>query len=239
MNTTFSELKCCARRSLTGHYRVPCYTFLMAVLLTSILTLIFESVSGLGTPGYTPSVSQYILYFLSCYFISVLSTLLLFGRFKIHLDLTAGNEVSNKDLFYAFRFHSNKFILVSMQFTLILFLCSLPANCMYMFPAFRENTTYLLIYGILSIAGGILALLYFLTYVFVFFVLVDHPEFAVQEVFRESRRLMKGHKWKFFILTLSFIGWYLLGILSLCIGYIWIIPYVMQTYTEFYKECSK
>lgn len=239
MNTTFSELKRCARQSLTGHYRVPCYTFLMAILLTTILTIIFESVSGLSAPGYTPTVIQYVIYFLACFFISVLSTLLLCGRSKIHLDLTAGNDVSSGDLFYAFRFHSNKFILASMQFTLVLFLCSLPSNCMYMFPAFRENTAYLLVYCVLSAAGGIIALFYSLTYAFVFFVLIDHPEYAVQEAFRESRRIMKGHKWKFFVLTISFIGWYLLGILSLFIGYIWIIPYVMQTYTEFYKECSE
>ncbi|MCI8992764.1 MAG: DUF975 family protein [Eubacterium sp.] len=239
MNTTFSELKRCARKSLTGHYRVPCYTFLLAILFTTILTVILESVSGIGTPGYTPGLFQYIIYFLASFFISVLSTLLLCGRSRIHLELTAGNAVSNRDLFYAFRFHSNKFILASMLFSLVLFLCSLPVNCIYLFPAFRENSVYTLAWYVLALAGGIIALLFSLAYAFVFFLLIERPEITVPEAFRGSRELMKGRKWKFFVLNLSFIGWYLLGILSLCIGYVWIIPYVMQTYTEFYKNCPE
>ncbi|MFV0557372.1 MAG: DUF975 family protein [Enterococcus sp.] len=49
-----------------------------------------------------------------------------------------------------------------------------------------------------------------------------------------SRKLMKGYKWKLFWLDLSFIGWHLLGILSLGIGYLWITPYLYATKAAFY-----
>lgn len=53
---------------------------------------------------------------------------------------------------------------------------------------------------------------------------------------RESRRLMDGHKQDYFVLELSFIGWEILCILTLGIGYIWLVPYRNVTYAAFYKN---
>ena len=47
---------------------------------------------------------------------------------------------------------------------------------------------------------------------------------------------MKGHKMRCFLLSLSFIGWILLGILTLGIGYIWLIPYMYTTMAAFYQD---
>lgn len=47
---------------------------------------------------------------------------------------------------------------------------------------------------------------------------------------------MNGHKWDYFVLQISFIGWYLLGFLTLGIGLIWVIPYASATYSNFYRH---
>lgn len=49
-----------------------------------------------------------------------------------------------------------------------------------------------------------------------------------------SRRLMDGHKWEFFMLRLSFLGWDILGWLTCGIGFIWITPYKHMTYMNYY-----
>ncbi|RMC38741.1 MULTISPECIES: DUF975 family protein [unclassified Lactobacillus] len=54
----------------------------------------------------------------------------------------------------------------------------------------------------------------------------------------ESRRLMVGHKWQLFVLDLSFLGWYLIGLLTLGIGFIWIVPYVQTTKANFYRQLA-
>ena len=51
-----------------------------------------------------------------------------------------------------------------------------------------------------------------------------------------SQELMKGNKWRYFLLALSFLGWILLGILSLGIGFFWIIPYIETTTAAFYYD---
>jgi len=48
--------------------------------------------------------------------------------------------------------------------------------------------------------------------------------------------MMKGHKWELFVLELSFIGWALLCVLTLFIGYLWLVPYMQMTITKFYEK---
>lgn len=52
----------------------------------------------------------------------------------------------------------------------------------------------------------------------------------------ESKNLMKGHKWRLFVLDLSFIGWGILSILSLGIGLLWLLPYQNATKVAFYED---
>jgi uncharacterized membrane protein len=48
--------------------------------------------------------------------------------------------------------------------------------------------------------------------------------------------MMRGQKWKYFLLYLSFIGWYLLCILTLFIGLLWLMPYIYTTQASFYED---
>lgn len=52
----------------------------------------------------------------------------------------------------------------------------------------------------------------------------------------KSIEMMNGKKWKLFLLDLSFIGWYLLGILCLGVGVLFVIPYHEQARAEFYED---
>ena len=44
---------------------------------------------------------------------------------------------------------------------------------------------------------------------------------------------------RYFLLELSFIGWSLLGLLTLGIGLLWILPYITQTNTQFYLDLTQ
>jgi uncharacterized membrane protein len=68
------------------------------------------------------------------------------------------------------------------------------------------------------------------------YLLLDRPELSATEAITESRKMMNGHKMELFVLNLSFIGWILLGMLTLGILYIWLIPYMDATTTNFYNS---
>ena len=68
------------------------------------------------------------------------------------------------------------------------------------------------------------------------YILVEHPEMSANEAIEESMRLMDGHKFDLFYLQLSFIGWAILSILSLGLGFFWLIPYQMTAQAAFYRD---
>lgn len=82
------------------------------------------------------------------------------------------------------------------------------------------------------IPGVIKSFAYFLTP----YILVDNPELSANEAINLSQKMMKGHKFDLFWLELSFIGWLILGILTLGIGYIWLMPYMMTATAAFYQD---
>lgn len=72
-----------------------------------------------------------------------------------------------------------------------------------------------------------------------FYIINDHPEMTAMEALRESRRLMNGHKMQYFILSLSFIGWIIIGTILLGIGTLWATSYMSCSYAVFYEELLK
>ena len=68
------------------------------------------------------------------------------------------------------------------------------------------------------------------------YILVDDPNIEANAAITKSRKMMKGHKGKLFLLDLSFIGWYLLGLLCLGIGVFWVAPYHEVAKAHFYEE---
>lgn len=68
------------------------------------------------------------------------------------------------------------------------------------------------------------------------FILKDNPEMSIWDAITKSQKMMKGHKWEFFWLTLTFIGWILLSIITLGIGFIYLMPYMQTTIAAYYED---
>jgi uncharacterized membrane protein len=75
-----------------------------------------------------------------------------------------------------------------------------------------------------------------ISYSQMFFLLRDHLEYTVLEAISESKKRMKGLKWKYFLMNLSFIGWVILCMFTVGIGLLWLIPYIGPTAAAFNNE---
>lgn len=71
------------------------------------------------------------------------------------------------------------------------------------------------------------------------FIMSENPEISAKEAMEVSMRMMKGNKWRFFCLQLSFIGWGILCIFTVGIGYLWLNPYMNAATAAFYDEISR
>lgn len=92
-----------------------------------------------------------------------------------------------------------------------------------------------LLWSLLLVIPGIIA---YYRYSQAYYILQDNPDIGALEAIRSSKELMKGRKWKLFVLHLSFIGWALLCLLTLGIGFLWLTPYFMVTEAHFYDEIT-
>jgi len=68
------------------------------------------------------------------------------------------------------------------------------------------------------------------------YIMADDPQVGAKRALKISMQLTRGHKWRMFVLDLSFIGWYLLGLLALVVGVLFVLPYINATKAELYLE---
>ncbi len=94
---------------------------------------------------------------------------------------------------------------------------------------------FILLWTLLLIIPGIIAAL---SYSQTFFILAEDKTIGVREAVRKSKAMMNGNKKKLFFLGLRFFGWLLLCILTLGIGFLWLVPYVQTTMAKFYDDIS-
>jgi uncharacterized membrane protein len=99
--------------------------------------------------------------------------------------------------------------------------------------AYVLSTIFVFLWMLLFIVPGIVAAL---AYSMTWFILADDPKVGPLEAIRRSRDMMRGYKWKLFCLSCRFIGWWLLCILTLGIGMLWLWPYYMASLARFYDD---
>ena len=106
-------------------------------------------------------------------------------------------------------------------------------------PYWRSVWAYLFrgiliaLWSLLLVIPGIIKSL---SYAMTMYIVKDHPELTVNEAIDLSKDMMYGHKYDLFYLYISFIGWYLLSILTLGIGTFWLMPYIQTAQASFYED---
>ena len=84
------------------------------------------------------------------------------------------------------------------------------------------------------IPGIILSLAYtMVTY------LVIETDVDGNDALKESREMMKGHKFEYFIFILSFIGWMILVPFTLGLLLIWLVPYMIVAEAIYFDKLKK
>lgn len=95
------------------------------------------------------------------------------------------------------------------------------------------------LWTLLLIVPGIIKIMAYSQTYFIYKDLNDRGEadgLTLTDYITRSRRLMVGNKGRYFMLQLSFLGWWILGSITLGIGFIWIYPYYKLTMANFYQD---
>ena len=68
------------------------------------------------------------------------------------------------------------------------------------------------------------------------YIIMDEPELTARQAITRSCEIMQGRRWKLFCLSLSFIGWGILSLLTFGIGFLWLAPYMNASIAAFYED---
>ncbi len=92
---------------------------------------------------------------------------------------------------------------------------------------------FILLWSLLLIIPGIMAAY---SYAMIYFILAENDSIGPMEAIAKSKEMMQGNRWKLFCLGLRFWGWGIVCILTLGIGFLWILPYLYVAFARFYDD---
>lgn len=90
---------------------------------------------------------------------------------------------------------------------------------------------FIALWSCLCYIPGIIAAL---RYSQAFYILAENPDKSIRECVNESKELMSGRLWEYFVLQLSFILWGLLVGVTCGIASLYVQPYMSITYAGYY-----
>lgn len=138
----------------------------------------------------------------------IISGPLMLGLTYFSLSISRGQEPKLDQLFQGFNNFSN-----SMATYLLMIL-------------------FVLLWALLLIVPGIImAIAYSMT----FFILADEPNIKPMEALEKSKKMMDGYKMKMFMLYMRFLLLSLACILTLGIGFFFLLPYIQICTAKFYE----
>ena len=232
MKRSSKELKALAREALLGQYG----SLIGAMFLLGMFSVILESVPVTITRNREDTTSL-IIQFVITLIISVLVYLLQIGMTVIVLHMTRRQAYGLSDLFYTFRAHPDRFIIVSVIQIGISMILQIPAYIfLLLYPG--DAIKRVLLYLLLLLAGSIVSFIVLLGFTLADLLLIDNENLGAIDALRQSWAMMHGNKGRFFYLQISFFGLALLCILTLGIGMLWLYPYMMTTEAFFYLDLT-
>lgn len=241
MKKTCSQIKDAARPCLFGQYGTLIAAFLVIELITMLVSIPFAGMVNIGIQ-YTV-ISQIVIGYAGALIVSVVSYLFESGILYMHLRLAHGEKISFSHILYCLKNHPDRYLGFALIMLLVSVLPVLPGMiCFGLAIRIQQNTALaaamaFIAAGTALCAAGIVAVLIIaLSLSQTTLLMLDDPELALFPAMRQSRQLMRRNKWRLFVLYLSFIGWGLLGLVSLGIGLLWIEQYVEQSIVQFYLD---
>ena len=159
----------------------------------------------------------------------LVSIIFVYGLLKTNFKVSNGEESSFTEIFKSPFDNMNKLgylLLLSLIVGVISYVIELLAPI----PAI----------GVLASLAYIIAFIYYAPALLTFSMILADPnikeELSFTDVLKRSLDIVKGHRVEYYGIVFSFIGWFLLSIITIGILLIWILPYVELTLVNMYKN---
>lgn len=230
---SIAELKALARECMLGKYGTAIALTLLIQAISAGISLILEfaidsyTVYGLIILNIINLIITFVMYIFSV------------GMCRFFLNAAKEQPIQVSDLFYGFSHHPDKAILIGLFLFLCAIVCCIPFIG-FMVAYVMTKSMAFMVASTLSFLLALAAVFYIsFTYNLSLYLLADGlHECSVRQLLEKSRELMTGNRFRYFYMMVSFLGWFLLGMISCGIAYLWILPYMNCTAALFYLDLT-
>ena len=227
---TTTQLKTEARGLLLGKYGI--YIATLAIMELIILGL--TSVISFILPANVLWAN--VLDFAFTFIIDLIGAVFSLGLIHFTLNICRNQPYKVGDILYGFSSHPDKAIITRFLFGVAELVCLLPTILFGVLYYITEENILMLVTSIFLVIGMVLIVIIHVTYDFIYYVMLDYPDATLKECFRYCGEVMKGQRVRLFYLRASFLPLYLLSILSLGIGLLFVLPYENVAVARFYLD---
>ncbi len=247
MRRSLSQIREDSRNALAGNYILYFIVLLITVILTAAGN---EILSFLGIPfGRFPVAMLIAIDLFLTFVLTILTKMLQAGQYFLSLNIARYNRKGVSDLFLAFRYDTKKAFQLSSILALVDTLCSAPMTIAFSYLLYTGALDFYFGKAIpvqtiaLSLLGGLagmLVLKFLIEFPFsqVLFLYIDHQEYTASECIRKSFEYMRSRRFEYLKLHLSLAGYYLLCLVSMGLGVIWVVPYVNVNRAGYYMSIT-
>lgn len=215
MNKSASEYRSNAQMLLSGNYGKPILVIIAIGLFSGIYSFLQRFIGGVHTEIVGGQIVQVIdnpgIYWILYIGMLVVSSAFVYSMMNMYIHITSQQHFEvDEVLFSGFKEGFGKNIITNILVSIYTFL-----------------------WALLLIIPGIIKLY---AYSMTFYIRVQEPLLSSDEAITRSKELTKGHKAGLFFLDLSYIGWYILVVLTIGILSFWVVPRHMTARTLFFDD---
>ena len=184
-----------------------------------------------------------ILYQVFLFVISLISAVFSAGLSVMYLNIAREQPFSLKDLGYFFQKSPDRVIVAAFVLAVINTLVSIPyyyyGLTATIGETLEEQTRYLVITLVLLILSQALYTILTIPFSMTYYLMADDNSLAGPASLKESIKLMRGAKMKYFLLLLSYVPLLALSVFTLYVALLWILPGMNMAKTVFYLKLQE
>ena len=236
--TSRRELKNYAKQAMSGKYGI----LILAFVAVQALALISSMISSALFPG--EETIDIVLSYAFTFILTLLINVVAAGMNYMYLNIARGKVYSLNDLFYFYRHHPDRVIVVGFFMAVLNLLTMLPytiysnANLPGKDASVEALITWLYTGVVLMIVGMIVYQILVIPLEMTYYILADKPELKSTEAMKESLEMMHGNFGRYLMLKISFIPLMFLSVFTFYIALLWIFPYMAMTEVMFYRDLT-
>lgn len=224
-----SKYKKIAKQQLKGRWLIPIMAYFIMIIISFILNRKI-------TAGYSTWFSGFVKSILSGTTSDFINT--------VQPPVNAGKS---SFLFTCIQFFINSIVAFAFNYVFVVYSHTVEKQSFktyfkgysYWLQAFLGslwNYLWVFLWTLLLIIPGIIKSI---SYSMIFNILAEYPDIGVRKAMNLSKEMTKGQKANLFMMGLSFIGWYLLTLITFGIAGLYVMPYIRMSYINAYHDIKQ